>query len=129
VRIANEILMHLRTLKKDSMIVSINDPIGVDREGNEITLLEILANDKDSVENELHKKNQMKILFEKMKKYLRKRECFIISMRYGINNGVVKTQREIGKILGISRSYVSRIEKKALDKLRIEMEKDLRVQK
>lgn len=127
--IENEILMHLRTIKKDNVVVSINDPIGTDREGNEITLMDVLTHDKDSVEDEIHKKNQVGILFEKMKKYLRKRECFIIFMRYGLYNGVVKTQREIGKILGISRSYVSRIEKKALDKLKIEMEKDLRVQK
>ena len=91
--------------------------------------MDVLTNDKDTVEDALHKKNQVEILFEKMKKYLRKREYYILFMRYGLYNGVIKTQREIGKILGISRSYVSRIEKKALDKLKIEMEKDLRVQK
>lgn len=107
--IENEILMYLRSLKKDSNLVSINDPIGIDREGNEITLLDVLTLEKESAEDEIHKKNQIKILYEKMKKYLLKREWFIISLRYGLNNGVTRTQREIGKLLGISRSYVTGI--------------------
>lgn len=127
--IENEILMHLRSLKKEMGTISIHEGIGQDREGNEISLIDVLSGDCEPIADTLHKKNQIKILFEKMKKYLRKRECFILSMRYGLYNGVVRTQREIGKLLGISRSYVSRIEKKALDKLRFEMEKDKRIEK
>jgi RNA polymerase sporulation-specific sigma factor len=127
--IENEILMHLRHLKKESNMVSLNEPIGSDFEGNEITFMDIITVDEISVEDEIHTKNQVLILHEKMKKSLKNRERFILALRYGLYNGVVKTQREIGKALGISRSYVSRIEKKAIQKLKLEMEKDLRIEK
>lgn len=127
--IENEILMHLRHLKKDTGIVSINEPIGNDFEGNEVTLLDVLMQDEEAVEDGIHRKNQVRLLYEKMKKYLKKREWFILTLRYGLYNGAAKTQKEIGKLLGISRSYVSRIEKKAVEKLKAEMVGDLRVEK
>lgn len=115
--IENEILMHLRSLKKTRKDVSLHDPIGTDKEGNEITLIDILGTDSD----EVAEKVQMKI--EKSKIYahldiLDEREQEVIRGRFGLDHGgEERTQREIAKELGISRSYVSRIEKRALMKL------------
>lgn len=115
--IDNEILMFFRNTKKTKGEVFLQDPIGVDKEGNEICLIDILSSDSDSVleavENSLH----VKELYKKMSDVLSPREKEIIQMRYGLLDGDIKTQREIAGILGISRSYVSRIEKKALKKL------------
>ena len=115
--IENEILMHLRSLKKTRKDVSLHDPIGTDKEGNEIALIDILGTDTD----EVAEKVQMKI--EKSKIYahldiLDEREQEVIRGRFGLDaGGEERTQREIAKELGISRSYVSRIEKRALMKL------------
>lgn len=114
--IENEILMHLRSLKRVRGEVSIYDPIGVDREGNEITLIDILGSDPDIVPDLVGKKLEEGRLREKLKK-LGGKERQVLELRYGIETGVRKTQREIAKMLGISRSYVSRIEKKAVTKL------------
>lgn len=114
--IENEILMHLRSLKRIRGEVSIYDPIGVDREGNEITLIDILGSDPDIVPELVSKKLEEGKLREKLKK-LGGKERQVLELRYGIETGVRKTQREIAKMLGISRSYVSRIEKKAVTKL------------
>jgi len=114
--IENEILMHLRATKKNKGEVSLYDPIGMDKEGNEITLIDVLGTDPDIVP-EMVQKN---VGFEQMLaqiKYLGKRERKVLELRFGLLNGIRKTQREIAKMLGISRSYVSRIEKKALEKL------------
>ncbi|HGD0578943.1 TPA: RNA polymerase sporulation sigma factor SigK [Clostridium perfringens] len=115
--IDNEILMFFRNTKKTKGEIFLQDPIGVDKEGNEICLIDILSSDSDSVleavENSLH----VKELYKKMSDVLSPREKEIIQMRYGLLDGDIKTQREIAGILGISRSYVSRIEKKALKKL------------
>jgi RNA polymerase sporulation-specific sigma factor len=113
--IDNEVLMHLRNLKKKRNEVSIYDPIGYDKEGNEISLIDILAED-----NEIVDMVDMKMQGEKILSHidvLSTRERQIIEMRYGIFNGMKEPQREIAKKLGISRSYVSRIEKRALKKL------------
>jgi RNA polymerase sporulation-specific sigma factor len=91
------------------------------REGNEISLIDILGNDADSVMEEVELKLQIKKLYNKMKHVLKSREKKVIELRYGLFNGSSKTQREIAKILGISRSYVSRIEKKAIKKLSKEL--------
>ena len=115
--IENEILMTIRAGKKIKNEVSIQEPIGIDKEGNEISLLDILGTDEDAVLDEVELKIQVKNLYKKMKKVLKGREKLVIELRYGLANGGCKTQREIAKMLGISRSYVSRIEKKALDKL------------
>ncbi|WP_330390358.1 sigma-70 family RNA polymerase sigma factor [Paramaledivibacter caminithermalis] len=118
VNIANEILMTIRAGKKTKNEVSIQEPIGIDKEGNEISLMDILGTDCDSVIDEVELKMQIKKLYNKMSKVLKKREKIVIELRYGLANGGCKTQKEIAKLLGISRSYVSRIEKKALCKLK-----------
>ncbi|MCC5911477.1 MAG: RNA polymerase sporulation sigma factor SigK [Clostridiaceae bacterium] len=115
--IENEILMTIRASKKIKTEVSLQDPIGVDREGNEISLIDILGTEADEVINEVELKMQIKKLYAKMATVLKKRELMVLELRYGICNGGSKTQREIAKMLGISRSYVSRIEKRAIKKL------------
>ena len=115
--IDNEILMFFRNIKKTKGEVFLQDPIGVDKEGNEICLIDILSSDSDSVLEAVENSLQVKDLYKKMSDVLSPREKEIIQMRYGLLDGDIKTQREIAGILGISRSYVSRIEKKALKKL------------
>ena len=115
--IENEILMTIRASRKTKGEVSLQDPIGMDKEGNEITLIDILGTDPDSVTDQVELKLQVRRLHEKMQSVLKKREQIVLEMRYGLSNGKSKTQREIAKMLGISRSYVSRIEKKAIMKL------------
>lgn len=113
--IENEVLMHLRNLKKTRGEISIYDPIGFDKEGNEISLMDVLFADNDILETVDIKMQEEKIV-EKMSA-LSKRERQVIEMRYGLFSGLKETQRDIAKRLGISRSYVSRIEKKAITKL------------
>lgn len=115
--IENEILMFLRSSKKTKAEVYLNEPIGKDKDDNEITLLEVLENDDRSIEEEIDLKLKTKRLFEKMKEVLKDREKLILELRYGLNGKSPKTQNEIAKSLGISRSYVSRIETKAINKL------------
>lgn len=115
--IENEILMLIRNNKKIKGEVYLQDPIGIDKEGNEISLMDILSSDKDSIIEIVENKIQVKKLYSKINTVLQEREKLIIEMRYGLIDGKGKTQREIAKILGISRSYVSRIEKRALKKL------------
>lgn len=114
--IENEILMHLRSIKKTKGEVSIHDPIGVDREGNEITLIDVLGTDQDIVADTVELLHEQERVLAKLKT-LTARERNVLIMRYGLFNSFKKTQREIAKKLGISRSYVSRIEKRALEKL------------
>ncbi len=115
--IENEILMTIRSDKKSKVEVSLQEPIGVDKEGNEISLFDILGTEVDDVLDEVHLKLQINRLYNAINKVLKDREKIIIELRYGLIDGVCKTQREIAKFLGISRSYVSRIEKRAIDKL------------
>ncbi len=110
--IENEILMLFRNNKKIKGEVYLQDPIGVDKEGNEICLIDVLSSEEDSVVEEVENNLQVKSLYSKMNNALTKREKEILEMRYGLVDGDVKTQREIALILGISRFYVSRIEKK-----------------
>ncbi len=119
--IENEILMQIRSAKKIQNEVSLQEPIGVDREGNEITLLEVIGNDADSVLDEVELKLQIKKMYSKMKQVLKNREKTVLELRYGLGCNSSKTQREIARMLGISRSYVSRIEKKAIKKLSKEL--------
>ncbi len=114
--IENEILMHLRSIKKNKNDLSIYDPIGTDKEGNEITLIDILDTGNEVVSDQVETLLEEEKLRERLNQ-LSKREKKVIELRYGLNDGINKTQREISKMLGISRSYVSRIEKKALRKL------------
>ena len=117
----NEILMHLRSQKKRKCEVSINDPVGVDREGNEITLQDILGTENDIVADKVEISMEYEQILRKMY-ILNQREKEVLIMRFGLDGHKPLTQREIGKKLGISRSYVSRIEKKALEKLRQQYE-------
>ena len=115
--IENEILMLFRNNKKQKSEVHLQDPIGVDKEGNEICLIDVLSSEKDSVMDKVESNLEIKALYNKMFEILSTRECNIIIMRYGLEDGRCRTQREIAALLKISRSYVSRIEKKALKKL------------
>lgn len=115
--IENEILMFLRGSKKTKAEVYLNEPIGKDKDDNEITLLEILENDERSIEDEIDLKLKTKVLYKKMEDVLKDREKEIIILRFGLNGDKPKTQNEIAKLMGISRSYVSRIETKAIHKL------------
>ena len=114
--IENEILMFFRSDKKNSKNISIDEPIGFDKEGNAITFLEILKTDKPDFALDLHMQNNIKLL-KKYFQVLTDREKEIIVKRYGLNGNDEITQKEIAKELGISRSYVSRIEKRALTKM------------
>ncbi|KYD10945.1 hypothetical protein B4102_1731 [Heyndrickxia sporothermodurans] len=114
--IENEILMHLRALKKTKKDVSLHDPIGQDKEGNEISLIDVLKSDTEDVFDTI----QLSMELEKVREYidvLDIREKEVIIGRFGLDLQKEKTQREIAKELGISRSYVSRIEKRALMKM------------
>ncbi len=115
--IENEILMFFRNQKKSSQDVYISDPIDTDKEGNALTLIDVIADKSDIVE-ELDTKFKLQKLKGILGQTLDKRELQIIELRYGIGENPELTQREIAKKLGISRSYVSRIEKSALEKLR-----------
>lgn len=119
--IENEILMLIRNNKKTKNEVYLQDPIGIDKEGNEISLMDVLSSDEDSIIEIVESKIQIKKLYSKINTCLSEREKNVVEMRYGLLEGKPKTQREIAKILGISRSYVSRIEKRALKKLNKEL--------
>ena len=114
--IENEILMYYRNNKKHSKNISINESIGFDKEGNEITILDILKTDNPDFLGEIHKKNNIHLLKDYFN-VLTEREKEILIKRYGLNNVPEVTQKKIAKELGISRSYVSRIEKRALTKI------------
>lgn len=114
--IENELLMFFRSNKKNNKNISIDEPIGFDKEGNEITLLDILKTPDPDFALKLHIKDNIKKLKEYFK-ILSDREKEIINKRYGLDNKEEKTQKEIAKEIGISRSYVSRIEKRALTKI------------
>ena len=116
--IENEILMYLRTKKKSSREISLYEPIGTDREGNEIQLIDIIETDEDDAHRKIELKDNIRLLYRKVESELSPRERLVLKMRYGLYNEEEYTQREIAKILGISRSYVSRIEKSAIEKLR-----------
>ncbi|GEN36833.1 RNA polymerase sporulation sigma factor SigK [Aneurinibacillus danicus] len=114
--IENEILMHLRSLKKTKKDVSLHDPIGTDKEGNEISLIDILGTEANEVEDKVQLKIEKKKIYKHIH-ILDEREKEVIIGRFGLDNEEERTQREIARELGISRSYVSRIEKRALLKL------------
>ena len=117
--IENEILMHFRAKKKSSREVSLYEPIGTDREGNEIQLFDIIETEEDDAHRKAELKDDIKMLYQKVESELSARERLVLKMRYGLYNEEEYTQREIAKQLGISRSYVSRIEKSAIEKLRV----------
>ena len=115
--IENEILMYFRNLKKTAQDVYISDPIETDKEGNTLTLIDVIADDGDIAE-EIDKKMKIRKLRSMISGVLDERELKIIKLRYGLSGEEELTQREVAKLMGISRSYVSRIEKAALEKLR-----------
>ncbi len=116
--IENELLMYFRSKKKCSKEVSLYEPIGTDKEGNQIQLVDVVEGDEKDVVEQLELKRQILRLYELMPDVLDKREREILQMRYGLNNTNPVTQPEIAHQLHISRSYVSRIEKRALEKLK-----------
>lgn len=116
--IENEILMMLRNKKKTSKEVSLYEPIGTDREGNEIQLFDVIETNEMASELKVILKENIKSLYQNLTFCLTEREQTVLKLRYGLYNGNEYTQKEVAKRLGISRSYVSRIEKSAIEKLR-----------
>ena len=116
--IENEILMLLRSKKKSSREVSLFESIGQDKEGNEIRLMDVIEQEQADIVEELEQSENRRRIRQAMRDALTTREQEIVSLRYGLFDGEEHTQSEIGEAMGISRSYVSRIEKKALGKLR-----------
>lgn len=121
--IENEILMLLRSNKKHKNTVYLSDPVGVDKEGNELTLMDLLFEKEDgvfkTVESKLVKEKFMRLL----KETLNDREYTVLCLRYGLKGGASMPQREVAVFLRISRSYISRIEKRAIEKVRARMDK------
>lgn len=116
--IQNEILMLLRSQKKYNNEISIEDKIGNDKDGNDITLIDVLQDNRINIEDRV----ETNLLIQKIVKYIKEkmspREQEILCLRYGLDGGVTMTQNEVAKILNISRSYISRIEKKCIEELR-----------
>lgn len=119
--IENEILMLLRANKKYQGTVSLSDSIGTDKDGNELTILDLIPDDSDSVIDLVERKMERKNLIRLLRKRLNEREYAVISLRYGLKGGKPLPQREVAAFLKISRSYISRIEKKAIEKIRKEI--------
>lgn len=115
--IDNEILMFIRTSKKTKSEVFLNESIGKDKDDNEITLLDVIEQEETSIDEEIDLKFKIRELYNKMKQVLKDREINILNLRFGLDGKKPKTQHEIASMLGISRSYVSRIETKAINKL------------
>ncbi|MBE5746340.1 MAG: sigma-70 family RNA polymerase sigma factor [Clostridiales bacterium] len=118
--IENEILMHLRKTVKIKNEISLDEPLNIDSDGNELVLADVISMDNDSVTKNLETSCEQKILLELVNK-LNKREQEIINLRFGLNNQDEKTQKEVADMLGISQSYISRIEKKIISKLKKEI--------
>ena len=116
--IENEVLMYLRGKKKSSKEVSLYEPIGTDREGNEIQLFDVIEMNEEDVYRRLERKEDVIRLYQQVESVLSQRERMVLKLRYGLYNEEEYTQWEIAAMLGISRSYVSRIEKSAIEKLR-----------
>lgn len=123
--IENELLMLLRSRKKASGEVSLYEPIGTDKEGNEIRLYDIMESPEEDFDIQIALQDDILKLYQKVESDLSSRERLVLRMRYGLYNEEIRTQREIAKELGISRSYVSRIEKSAIEKLRTFFSSDI----
>lgn len=120
--IENEILMHLRKVNKNKREVSIDEPLNIDGDGNELCIADILGTDSDFVSQDIENQDEKNVVCEVMR-LLPKREREIVDMRYGFTSGKEMTQKEVADILNISQSYISRIEKKILSKLKKEIAK------
>ncbi len=121
--IENEILMQLRAGRNLKKELSLYEPVGVDKEGNEVVLLDILGSTGETIHEVVEQQEEKQLLLQNLE-ILDENERFVLRLRYGLDNCLQTTQREIAKKLGISRSYVSRIEKRAVQKLTTEMEKN-----
>lgn len=122
--IENEILMAMRVQKRHSQEVSLYDPVGKDKDGNEMMLMDLLCVDEDSVYKKIDEEFLRKALKKVMTKCLSEREKCIINLRFGIENGMPYTQQKVADMLNISRSYISRIEKKSLQKMKEFIDKE-----
>lgn len=119
--IDNEILMFIRSNKKTKAEVFLNEAIGKDKDDNEISLIDVIEKEEMCVDDEIDLRLKIKELYNKMKEILKDREKTILELRFGLGGKRPKTQHEIAEMLGISRSYVSRIETKAINKLATEI--------
>ena len=122
--IENEILMLIRSNKKHKKTVSIFEPVGVDKDGNELTLMDLLFEKEDCVFEAVEREAQREKLLKAIKKLLTEREYTVICLRYALKGGIPLPQREVASVLKISRSYISRIEKRAVEKLRANLSID-----
>ena len=120
--IENEILMYLRKLSKVKQEVSLDEPLNVDGEGNELLLADVLGTDADAIYNDVEGQVERKLLHEGLAR-LSAREKQIIQMRFGLDGGEERTQKEVADLLGISQSYISRLEKKIISRLKREIAK------
>ena len=116
--IENEILMMIRSNKKHRNTLSLSDPIGIDKDGNELTFLDLLFEEEDCVYEQVERSLTGERLLRELKEHLTEREFRVICLRFGLKGGVPMPQREVAQLLKISRSYISRIEKKSIEKLR-----------
>ena len=116
--IENEILMLIRANKKHKNTMSLTDPVGTDKDGNELTLIDLLFEKEDCVFEQVERSVQREKLLEQIKNILSEREYTIICLRYALKGGIPLPQREVAQVLKISRSYISRLEKHAIEKLR-----------
>lgn len=119
--IENEILMLIRSNKKHKNTLSLSDSVGTDKDGNELTLMDLLFEKEDTVFQSVESSIQREKLLEQIKKILSEREYMIICLRYALKGGIPLPQREVANVLKISRSYISRIEKHAIEKLRLKL--------
>ncbi len=127
--IENELLMHMRAKKKSAKDISLYEQIGMDKEGNFLQLVDVIESGQKELGHDVEVKETYQLIRERMKEILTDRELWIITRRYGMDGEDVMTQLEVSKELNISRSYVSRMEKKALEKLRrfLEQGKEFRI--
>ena len=116
--IENEILMLIRANKKHKNTLSLSDPVGMDKDGNELTLMDLLFEKEDCVFESVERSIQREKLLKQIKKILSEREYTILCLRYALKGGIPLPQREVATVMKISRSYISRIEKQAIEKLR-----------
>ena len=124
--IENEILMFLRKVSKNKVEISLDDTLNVDIDGNELLLSDILGTNEDELYDKAIHKEQLKMMYEYVNK-LSKREKNIITLRFGLFNTKEMTQKEVAEYLGISQSYISRLEKKIIDKLKVKIEERLSI--
>ena len=120
--IENEILMFLRKVSQQKYEVSIDEPLNTDWDGNELLLCDVLGSEPDIINRDMESKLEESLLLEAVSK-LNNRECEIMELRFGLNGKKEHTQKQVADLLGISQSYISRLEKKIINRLRVEMDK------